>query len=173
MKTWWSVAEACVWAATRDLEAVAAVPPGATLSQLGPLGRAAGKGALPSVQAAAEALPGLCRRGEIDIQGRQILKADTKPIPAPLWQRLCLRHEILWTGPGRNIRREVLIAASPGVFSPRSIWWGDLVVRRADAVRVWPPQLQKSGVRLAHLLDAALGNSDIESGKGPVTAGLP
>jgi hypothetical protein len=33
-----------------------------------------------------------------------------------------------------DIRREVLIAASPGVFSPDSIWWGDLVVRRADAL---------------------------------------
>jgi hypothetical protein len=32
-------------------------------------------------------------------------------------------------------------------------------------------QLQKSGVRLAHLLDAALGNSDIENGKAQSDAG--
>jgi hypothetical protein len=62
-----------------------------------------------------------------------------------LWRRLCLRHEILWTGLRKDIRREVLIAASPGVFSPDSIWWGDLVVRRADAMHVWPPPGTASG----------------------------
>jgi hypothetical protein len=101
MKTWWSVAEACVWVATRDLEAVAAVPPGATLSQLGPLGRTAGKGALPSVLAVAEVLPDLCGRGEIDIQGRQILKADTKPIPA---DRRFSAHPEIQTAKGQRPR---------------------------------------------------------------------
>jgi hypothetical protein len=124
-KPYWSIAETCVWAATRDLYAVADVsgrPEGVDFIE--PEG-------LPAAWKAFRQLPALCGDDKLTMHGVAYGDGNHEPIPATAWPGLEITHS---QALGR------FVAASP--FNPGARWWTRLTICSADAQRIWPPREQ-------------------------------
>jgi hypothetical protein len=139
MSNLWSVAQACVWAATRDHIAVREVGPNDILLALneGPLieiahviaWREAVAGvSFPSVLEAAEVLLDHCQHGEVELLGRKNGKGTASPIPV----NVLLRLEI-----ADDSSRKEPIAQPCNAFGTQRDWWSDLTVDRSYVLKRW------------------------------------
>lgn len=146
MKPYWSISEACVWAATLDPDAVDAVngrnpdgvhwlmpdtPPDAysdhVMAWHGHL-----RGGRPSVWEAFGQLRQLCGDELLTMFGVARDVGDFEPIPATAWAGLAIYHDEARGG---------FVAEIPlDLGNPGARWWTRLRLRSADVQRIWPPQ---------------------------------
>jgi hypothetical protein len=144
MKPFWSISEACVWAATLDPDAVDAVngrnpddvywlmpdtPPDAYSDHFLAWHSSLREGR-PSVREAFKALGDLCADGALTMHGFEHGTGCSGPIPTDAWAGIALV----------TIARRGLVAARRGseVLDPEALWWSDLTIRSADVLKVWP-----------------------------------
>ncbi|MGH6949383.1 MAG: hypothetical protein ACREH4_00775 [Vitreimonas sp.] len=122
MKPFLTIPEACVWAATREDEAVDAV------TQRDP------EGAHFLVDDAAHeaffALPALCAEGRLTMYGTERDQGDTAPIPRDAWAELEISHSSRWRG--------FVAAVRDPVRNSEARWWTRLKVRSDDVLTIWP-----------------------------------
>ena len=115
----WSVAQACVWAETHDIQAVdrtgedgpAVYPDGDALFQI----------------------PGLCAQGILTLYGRYCGNGNMQRIPQDAWAGLrIIIGDLGIFGGARGF-----IARQPDGHS-RDGWWTNLRMLSAEAVKAWP-----------------------------------
>lgn len=133
MKPFLTIPEACVWAATREDEAVDAV------TQSDP------EGAHFLVEDAAHdaffALPALCAEGRLTIYGTERDQGDTAPIPRDAWAELEITHSDRWRG--------FIAAVRDLVRNSEARWWTRLKVRSADVLTIWPADADDAPAAIA------------------------
>jgi len=138
----WTVAMACIWAATRDSEAIAHVQinepnaahwlhrePASDPARSHLLGQA-GFEPLPTIGAALRALQEHAARGTIVVRGLRMHEGDAVAIPSDAWANLQI---VTW-----DRLPEEFIAAPPG-HHPTRAWWSRLRVLPDELFKVWPP----------------------------------
>jgi hypothetical protein len=141
MKPFWSISEACVWAATLDPDAVDAVngrnpddvhwlmpdtPPDAYSDHVLAWHSSLREGR-PSVWEAYKQLPALCGDERLTMFGVARDDGDVEPIPKAAWAGLEISHN----------SRAGFVAEIP--LNPGARWWTRLRLQSADVQRIWPP----------------------------------
>jgi hypothetical protein len=148
MQPFWSISETCVWAATRDLDAVAIVhdkPDSAHwfFADAPPIGYGshviawrchlldlAGADPLPDPWEAYKQLPARCGDGLLTMYGVARDDGNIEPIPTAAWAAL----EISYNSRGGYVADMPLALRNPGAQR-----WTQLRLRSTDVQRIWPP----------------------------------
>jgi hypothetical protein len=150
MKPYLSISEACVWAATRDLDALDAVternPESAhwLFNDSLPVGydfhvlawrrhllELAGKPPMPDVWEAFTQLRQLCGNERLTMFGIARDDGDPEPIPSIAWAGLEISHNASCA--------DYVAAMRLDLGNPSARWWTRLRLRSVDVQRIWPP----------------------------------
>jgi hypothetical protein len=140
MEYWWTLIQASIWAATRDLEEVVAVgsietrvllfaeQPAAIQHIIAWREHLAAQQRAPV--SAAEAFQELlfhCASGNVTMHGVEMGNGDVTPIPNEAWGQL------------KIFENEGGLYAAPAHHNPTARWWSNLRIARDDAMRLWLP----------------------------------
>ncbi len=165
LPVWWNIAQACVWAATREQDFVDRVwtrdsrfSTSSTISSRSLIEAsidvcmeqvARGGKSTPTVSDAQSLIAAACAAGTLSMFGRKCGGGDLEKIPQETWAILQIRdHD-----------RFGVIAASPDMSDNRASWWDELRVLRDEVQKLWR-SVQIEDARMDETLKEVLRESD-------------